>query len=159
MPAAYTDGHGDLLSLVAAPVTYQFLHGGWLHLGINMVTLAAFGAPVERLLGVRRFVLFYLSAGVAAALVHVLLFPSSVDPVVGASGSISGVFGAVLMLMRYVGSLQSLLPVAAVWIGINVFFGVFGGTPGAGNEQVAWAAHIGGFVYGLIAIRFFVRRQ
>ncbi len=159
VPAAYTDGHGDLLSLVAAPITYQFLHGGWLHLGINMVTLAAFGAPVERLLGVRRFVLFYLSAGVAAALVHILLFPSSVDPVVGASGSISGVFGAVLMLMRYVGSLQSLLPVAAVWIGINVFFGVFGGTPGAGSEQVAWAAHIGGFVYGLVAIRFFVRRQ
>ncbi|MFZ5778890.1 MAG: rhomboid family intramembrane serine protease [Pseudomonadota bacterium] len=158
VPAAYTGGHGDLLSLVAAPITYQFLHGGWLHLGINMITLAAFGAPVERLLGPRRFVLFYLSAGVAAGLIHILLFPSSADPVVGASGSISGVFGAVLMLMRYVGSLQSLLPVAVIWIGLNVFFGIFGGTPGAGNEQVAWAAHIGGFVYGLATIRFFVRR-
>jgi len=158
VPATYTGGHGDLLSLVAAPITYQFLHGGWLHLGINMITLAAFGAPVERLLGPRRFVLFYLSAGVAAGLIHILLFPGSADPVVGASGAISGVFGAVLMLMRYVGSLQSLLPVAVIWIGLNVFFGIFGGTPGAGNEQVAWAAHIGGFVYGLAAIRFFMRR-
>ena len=71
-----------------------------MHLGVNMVTLAAFGAPVERLLGVRRFVLFYLSAGVVAGLVHVLLFPASTDPVIGASGAISGVFGGVLMLMR-----------------------------------------------------------
>ena len=59
-----------------APITYQFLHGGWMHLGINMITLAAFGAPVERLLGVRRFVLFYLSAGVVAGFVHVLFFPT-----------------------------------------------------------------------------------
>jgi membrane associated rhomboid family serine protease len=71
---------------------------------------------------------------------------------------ISGVFGAVLMLMRYVGSLTSLLPVAIVWIAINVFFGVFGGTPGAGGDPVAWTAHIGGFVYGLAAIRLFMPR-
>ena len=121
-----------------------------MHLGINMVTLAAFGAPVERLLGVRRFVLFYLSAGVVAGFIHVLFFPDFVDPVIGASGAISGVFGGVLMLMRYVGSLTSLLPVAGIWIALNVFFGIFGGTPGGGGEQVAWAAHIGGFVYGLV---------
>ncbi len=159
VPAAYGANGHDLLSQVAAPLTYQFLHGGWIHLLVNMVSLAAFGAPVERLLGARRFVLFYLSAGVVAGLVHVLLFPASTDPVVGASGAISGVFGAVLMLMRYVGSLNSLLPVAAIWIGLNVFFGVFGGTPGAGGEQIAWAAHIGGFVYGLAAIRLFVPRR
>lgn len=159
VPAAYSVGGHDLLSLVAAPFTYQFLHGGWMHLVINMVSLAAFGAPVERLLGARRFIAFYLSAGVVAGFVHVLLFPMSVDPVIGASGAISGVFGAVLMLMRYVGSLTSLLPVAAVWIGLNVFFGLFGGTPGAGGEQVAWVAHIGGFAYGLAAIRLFMPRR
>jgi membrane associated rhomboid family serine protease len=159
VPAAYTGGSQDLLSQVAAPITYQFLHGGWMHLIINMVTLAAFGAPVERLLGVRRFILFYLSAGVVAAFVQVLLFPDSTDPVIGASGAISGVFGAVLMLMRYVGSLPSLLPVAGIWIALNVFFGIFGGAPGSGGEQIAWAAHIGGFVYGLLAIRFFAPRQ
>ena len=159
IPAAYTSGSGDLLSQIAAPITYQFLHGGWMHLGINMVTLAAFGAPVERLLGVRRFVLFYLSAGIVAGVVQIVLYPASVDPVIGASGAISGVFGGVLMLMRYVGSLPSLYPVAGIWIALNVFFGLFGGMPGAGGEQIAWAAHVGGFVYGLLAIRFFAPRQ
>jgi len=158
VPAAYSGGGHDLLAQVAAPLTYQFLHGGWMHLIINMVSLAAFGAPVERLLGARRFVLFYLSAGLVAGLVHVVLFPDSVDPVIGASGAISGVFGGVLMLMRYVGSLTSLLPVAAIWIGLNIFFGLLGGTPGAAGEQVAWTAHIGGFVYGLAAIRLFMPR-
>src|SRR5262245_47914156 len=158
IPAAYTSGH-DLLMMVAAPFTYQFIHGGWMHLVINMVSLAAFGAPVERLLGTRRFIIFYLSAGVVAGLVHALLFPDSVDPVIGASGAISGVFGAVLMLMRRIGSLNSILPVAAIWIGLNVFFGLFGGTPGAAGEQVAWTAHVGGFVYGLAAIRFFMPRR
>jgi membrane associated rhomboid family serine protease len=157
--ANYTGASHDLLSQVAAPITYQFLHGGWMHLVINMVTLAAFGAPVERLLGVRRFILFYLSAGIVAGFVQVALFPDSTDPVIGASGAISGVFGAVLMLMRYVGSLPSLLPVAGIWIALNVFFGLFGGMPGSGGEQIAWAAHIGGFVYGLLVIRFFAPRR
>ena len=156
IPANYTGGGHDLVSQVLAPITYQFLHGGWMHLGINMITLAAFGTPVERLLGVRRFVVFYLSAGVVAGVVHILFFPGSIDPVIGASGAISGVFGGVLMLMRYVGSLTSLLPVAGIWIALNVFFGIFGGTPGAAGEQVAWVAHIGGFVYGLAAIRLFL---
>ena len=158
VPLAYTSGNGDLLSLIAAPITYQFIHGGWMHLGINMLTLAAFGAPVERLLGVRRFVAFYLVCGIVAGAVHILVYPDSPDPVVGASGAISGVFGAVLMLMRYVGSLTSLLPVAGIWIGLNVFFGLFGGAPGAGGESIAWVAHIAGFVFGLAAIRFFAPR-
>ncbi len=159
VPAAYGSGAGtDLLSLLAAPLTYQFLHGGWLHLGINMVSLAAFGVPVVRMLGASRFVLFYLSAGIVAGFVHVFFFSGSADPVVGASGAVSGVFGAVLMLLRHVGSLPSLLPIAAIWIGLNVFFGIFGGTPGAGGDPVAWTAHIGGFVYGLAAIRLFMPR-
>jgi membrane associated rhomboid family serine protease len=143
-------------SLLLAPITYQFLHGGWVHLGVNMITLAAFGAPVERLLGVRRFVLFYLSAGVAAGFIHVLFNWNSGDPVIGASGAISGVFGAVLMALWQAGRMPSLLPVAAVWIALNVFFGIFGGTPGGGGDPVAWTAHIGGFIYGLAALRLFV---
>ncbi|MBX9943216.1 MAG: rhomboid family intramembrane serine protease [Reyranella sp.] len=159
VPATYTSAGGhDLFSLLAAPITYQFLHGGWLHLGINMVTLAAFGVPVVRMLGARRFLLFYLSAGIVAGFVHVFFFPDSGDPVVGASGAISGVFGAVLMLMRHVGSLPSLLPIAGIWIALNVFFGVVGGTPGAGGESIAWTAHIGGFLYGLATIRLFMPR-
>jgi membrane associated rhomboid family serine protease len=159
VPAAYTSDNGPgLLLLLIAPISYQFIHGGWMHLGVNMLTLAAFGAPVERLLGPWRFVFFYLTCGVVAGLVHVLVYPSSIDPVVGASGAISGVFGAVLMLMRYVGSLTSLLPVAGIWIALNVFFGLFGGAPGAGGESIAWVAHIAGFVFGIMAIRFFAPR-
>ena len=158
VPLAYTSGDGDLLSLIAAPITYQFIHGGWMHLGINMLTLAAFGAPVERLLGVGRFLAFYLACGIVAGAVHILVYPDSPDPVIGASGAICGVFGAVLILMRYVGSLTSLLPVAVLWIGLNVFFGLFGGAPGVGGESIAWVAHIAGFVFGLAAIRFFAPR-
>ena len=156
VPANYTSGSGDFLSLILSPITYQFLHGGWVHLGVNMFTLAAFGAPLERMMGVRRFVLFYLSAGVVAAFIHVLFFPASPDPVIGASGAISGVFGGVLMALRQGGQLTSLLPVAAIWIGLNVFFGLFGGGPGSGGEPVAWTAHIGGFVYGLLVLRLFL---
>src|SRR5260370_13302213 len=140
VPANFTGDQGNLLSMVASPFTCQFLHGSWVHLGVNMLSLAAFGAPVERMLGVRRFVIFYLSAGIVSALVHVLLFSDSPDPVIGASGAISGVFGAVLMLMRKVGSLSSLLPIAGIWIALNVFFGLFGGTPGAGRGPGARAA-------------------
>jgi len=157
IPANYTaDPGGDWWSLLLAPVAYQFLHAGWLHLGVNMMTLAAFGAPLERLLGARRFILFYLSAGIVAGFVHVLIFPDSVDPVIGASGAISGVFGGILMALRRIGRLSSLLPVAGIWIALNVFFGIFGGTPGSGGEAVAWTAHVGGFVYGLLALRLFL---
>jgi membrane associated rhomboid family serine protease len=159
IPSAYTsDASADVFSLILVPATYQFLHGGWVHLGANMLTLAAFGAPVERLLGVVRFLVFYLSAGIVAGVVHVLSFPESSDVVIGASGAISGVFGAVLMLLRQSGRLSSLLPVAGVWIALNIFFGIYGGTPGASGEPVAWVAHIAGFVYGLLAVRFFVPR-
>ncbi|SKA00524.1 Membrane associated serine protease, rhomboid family [Enhydrobacter aerosaccus] len=157
VPIAYTgELGGDWLSIIGAPFVYQFLHAGWVHLGVNMLSLAAFGAPVERFLGFRRFILFYLSAGLVAGLIHILSFPNSADPVVGASGSVSGVFGAVLFLLWRLGRMPSLLPVAGIWIAMNVFFGVFDLTPGAGGAPVAWTAHIGGFIFGLAALRLFM---
>ena len=160
VPAHYsTDDGTGWLSLVGAPIAYQFLHGGWIHVGVNMLSLAAFGAPVERTLGARRFLLFYLAAGIVAGLVHVLVYSDSVDPVVGASGAVSGVFGAVLFLLRRGGGLTSLLPVAGVWIALNIFFGITDLTPGAQGQPVAWVAHIAGFVFGLAAIALFVPRQ
>lgn len=159
IPANYSSDAGDLLSKIVSPVTYQFLHGGWVHVGVNMLSLAAFGAPVERILGPRRFLAFYICAGIVAGFIHVAFFADSSDPVVGASGAISGVFGGVLMLLRSAGRMSSLLPVAGIWIALNVFFGYFGATPGAGGEPVAWLAHIGGFVFGLAAIHFFVPRS
>lgn len=159
VPTTYTADTGDLLSKIVSPISYQFLHGGWVHVVVNMVSLAAFGAPVERILGSKRFIAFYLSAGIVAGFIHVAFFADSSDAVVGASGAISGVFGGVLMLMQHAGRMTSLLPVAGIWIALNVFFGLFGSAPGAGGEPVAWLAHIGGFVYGLVAVRFFVPRQ
>jgi membrane associated rhomboid family serine protease len=157
VPTNYTgEPGGAWWSLILAPVTYQFLHGGWVHLGVNMITLAAFGAPVERLLGIRRFILFYLSAGIVAGFIHVMFFYDSSDPVIGASGSISGVFGGVLIALWQAGRMPSLLPVAGIWIALNIFFGIFGGTPGSSGDPVAWTAHIGGFLYGLLALRLFV---
>jgi membrane associated rhomboid family serine protease len=91
-----------------------------------------------------------------AGFIHVLFYSDSGDPVVGASGAVSGVFGAVLTALWQAGRMPSLLPVAGIWIALNVFFGIFGGTPGSGGEPVAWTAHIGGFVYGLVALRLFV---
>lgn len=158
--AAYTGDAGptgvEPVALFVAPITYQFLHAGWVHLGINMVTLAAFGSPVERVLGWQRFLAFYLISGVVAGFVHVGFFYEATDPVVGASGAISGLFGGVLILLKRLGRLPSLIPIALIWIGLNIFFGIVGGTPGAGGDPVAWMAHIGGFVFGLLAVRFFV---
>ena len=94
-----------------------------------------------------------------AGLIHVAFYWGDPNPVVGASGAISGVFGAVLMLLHQSGRMSSLLPVAGIWIALNVFFGLVGGTPGANGEPVAWLAHIGGFIYGLVAIRFFMPPQ
>src|SRR5258708_11921978 len=99
VPANITGDQGSLLLGVVSLVTYQFLHGGWVHLGVNMLSLAAFGAPVERLLGVRRFVLFYLSAGIVAGAGHGPFFFDSGAPLIGASGSISGVLRAVPLLV------------------------------------------------------------
>ncbi|MDA0367362.1 MAG: rhomboid family intramembrane serine protease [Proteobacteria bacterium] len=136
----------------AGPVTYQFLHGGWLHLGINMVMLAAFGSALERTAGVRSMVILYLATGVAGAFVHFALFPGSNIPVVGASGSISGLFGAVLWLMarpdRFGRRSIRFWPAALIWIGFSVVIG-FTGMPGVADGQIAWAAHIGGFVAGI----------
>jgi len=118
------------------PLTYQFLHGGWLHLGLNMVMLAAFGSALERAAGRRRMLVVFLISGV-----------------VGASGSISGLFGAVLWLMarpnRWGQQSLRFWPAAAIWIGISVVIG-FTGMPGAAAGQIAWAAHIGGFVAGVV---------
>ncbi len=160
IPLRYLPG-GFGWESVAGPVTHQFLHGGVLHLLINMVMLAAFGAGVERALGRARTLALFLLCGVAGAFTHFAFYPDSFAPVVGASGSISGLFGAVLRLMGARpldrGGIR-LLPVAIIWIGFAVLVGVTG-APGAEGIQIAWAAHVGGFVAGLVLPPLFVVRR
>ena len=142
------------------PFSHQFLHGGWLHLLMNMVMLAAFGSPVERMVGRQSMLVLYLFSGVIGAFTHFALFPSSNVPVVGASGAISGLFGAVLWLMarpnQWGQRSMRFWPAALIWIAISVAIG-FTGMPGAGDGQIAWAAHIGGFVGGILIMMVMLR--
>lgn len=143
-----------------------FLHAGWMHLIGNMLYLWVFGDNVEDKLGSVRFIFFYLLCGVIASLVHVSMDPTSSIPTVGASGAISGVLGAYLVLFPkarvltlipififlQVAELPALI-VLGLWFVlqfINGMVSVSSGTAGMGG--VAWWAHIGGFVAGLVFV-------
>jgi len=144
-------------------LTSMFLHGGWWHLGGNMLYLYVFGDNVEDVLGHVRFLLFYLVCGVGASLAHFLVYPSSMVPVVGASGAIAGVLGAyilifprarVLTLVPIFFFLQFLeLPaqlLLGIWFLMQFFNGFLSlGPVGMAGGGVAWWAHIGGFLLGI----------
>jgi membrane associated rhomboid family serine protease len=142
------DGPFDSMAILTL-LTYQFLHGGWQHLGINMVSLLAFGSGVERPLGRGRYLIVYFLSGIAGALLEAA-FAAPDAVLVGASASISGVFGALLIVRGLYRTDRrfGILPMAVLWIVLMSVTGIAG--VGAGGMQVAWIAHIGGFVAGLI---------
>jgi membrane associated rhomboid family serine protease len=146
-------------------VTSMFLHGGWLHLIGNMWFLWIYGDNIEDILGRSKYILFYLACGIAAALVHVWFNPGSRIPTVGASGAIAGVMGAYMLKFPH-SRIVTLIPIViffttveipawiilVYWFAIQLFSGV-GNLAAAGNEGgIAWFAHIGGFVAGLLLI-------
>jgi membrane associated rhomboid family serine protease len=142
--------------------TSMFLHAGWMHLGGNMLYLWIFGDNLERLMGSARFLLFYLICGVAAGLAQILASGASNIPSLGASGAISGVLGGYLVLfprnrVRVLtrGGIMSVpaVLVLGLWIVIQVIsgLGTFGDTAESGG--VAFMAHIGGFVAGLVLVK------
>jgi membrane associated rhomboid family serine protease len=144
-------------------VTSMFLHGGVMHLVGNMVYLWIFGNNIEDVLGPVRFLVFYLIGGLAAGLAHVFLSPSSVVPAVGASGAISAILGAYLVLyprarvraLLFLGIFIRLVWVPAVvllvfWFVLQILSAT---VASAGQGGVAWFAHIGGFIAGLLLIR------
>lgn len=144
-------------------VTYQFLHGGLAHVAINAVFALAMGSPVARLLGedargALAFFLFYLGCGVLAALGFAAFHLHEADSfLIGASGGVSGLFGAAIRLLGRHGSLAPLsdrrmLTMAGVILALNVVFGLLGYTPGAGQVTVAWEAHLAGFIAGMLLI-------
>jgi membrane associated rhomboid family serine protease len=149
----------DLPSPVLTIFTSMFMHGGLVHIGGNMLYLWIFGNNVEDTLGHVRFVLFYLASGVAAALAQTVVGPDSTVPMVGASGAISGVLGAYLLLfprafvttLIIFGFFWRLVQIPAVvvlgfWIVLQVLNGL--GSFGA-SGGVAFFAHIGGFLAGM----------
>jgi membrane associated rhomboid family serine protease len=140
-------------------ITSMFLHGGWAHLFGNMLYLWIFGDNVEHRFGHLRFLIFYLLSGVVAALAQTAVSPNSIMPMIGASGAISGVVGAYLVLFPrnqvYVLFFFRIIPVPAVivilfWAG----FQFFAGYQSLGGDQmggVAYMAHLGGFGAGVVA--------
>ena len=138
-------------------ITYMFLHAGWLHLLSNMAFMWVFADNVEDAFGSVGFALFYFLCGVAAAMTHVLMLPNSHDPLVGASGAVSGVLAAYLLL--YPRARVWVLVVMPIPIKIPAWI-VLGGwivlqvvslyMESADVQEVAWWAHIGGFGMGLV---------
>lgn len=146
-----------------AAVTYMFLHGGWWHLLSNMLYLWVFGDNVEDAMGHRRFLAFYLLCGIAAVLVHGALDPASITPTVGASGAISGVLGAYVLLYPRAKVLVAfgffILRVPA-WTVLGLWFLMqILNVAGGGESNVAWWAHIGGFAAGMVLILAFKYRH
>jgi membrane associated rhomboid family serine protease len=143
--------------------TYMFLHGGWLHLILNMWTLWLFGPPIEDRLGHMRYLLFYFACGVAAAVTHVVFNAASTAPVLGASGAIAGVLGCYTRLFPFA-RLVVVIPIlffpfffevpAFIFTVLWFLMQMIQGTgellmPSAGGG-IAWWAHVGGFVAGLL---------
>lgn len=148
-------------------LTSLFLHGGWAHALMNAAFGLAFGTPVARLFGLRTagvivFFIFYLACGVIAGLAFVVLHPGGMDPVLGASGAVSGLMGAAARLMDGQGRLgspfsRSALSMAAAWIAVNLLIALTGMAPGLEEGSVAWEAHLGGFAAGLLLAGPFAR--
>jgi membrane associated rhomboid family serine protease len=174
VPARYR--HPEWAAWVGFPVddywpflTSMFLHGGWAHILGNLWTLWIFGDNVEDRMGPGRFVVFYLLCGLAAGLVHVWTNPASTVPTVGASGAISGVMGAYL-LMYPRARLVMMLPILffpfffeipaffylAFWAVTQLMSGTLALAAPSDVGGVAWWAHVGGFAAGVILHRLFL---
>ncbi len=170
VPARFIRAFG--FSQILTLFTSLFLHGGWLHVMGNVWFLWVFGDNIEDRMGHGRYLLFYLLSGAAAGLTHILLAPGSPVPTIGASGAISGVMGAYLVLFPHA-RIITLIPIffffqvievpafvfLIIWLSFQILGGLAaisrGGTPAGG---IAWWAHIGGFFAGLwMARRFQVR--
>ncbi len=155
-----------LVPAEATLVTSMFLHGGWMHLIGNMLYLWIFGNNIEDAMGHGRFVLFYLLCGVAAALAQALVNPGSEIPMIGASGAVSGILGAYLLLyprarvlvLVFLGFFATTWRLPALWVlGFWFVFQAFNAAIAPDGPGVAWLAHIGGFVAGMILIPFLRR--
>lgn len=151
--------------------TSMFMHGGLLHLGSNMLYLWIFGNNIEDKLGYVKFLIFYLLCGVAAAYAYAFTNPSSTVPMIGASGAVSGILGAYILLFPHarihtlvffiffvqVVRLPAII-VIGFWIGIQFINGLLSHGP-ATQGGIAWFAHIGGFVFGILMIKIFMRNR
>lgn len=149
-------------SVYLALLTSLFLHDGWLHIGGNMLFLWVFGNNIEDVMGRISFTTFYLICGLFATLVYVAIYPNSIAPLLGASGAISGVLGAYLLLYPrawvWTWVIFLIIPIPAfvvigLWVVLQVIQGLMPSASGA--TGVAWFAHIGGVAIGFIITGIF----
>ena len=165
--------HIDLFPSGPSPIyltifSSMFMHGSIVHLLGNMLFLWIFGNNIEDYLGKKNFVIFYLFCGIAAALTQIFFNPDSKVPMVGASGAIAGVLGAYLLLyprakvttVIIFGFFIRLIKIPAVvvlsfWIIYQFLYGISSLAVNTGEGGVAWFAHIGGFICGVIIIKLF----
>jgi membrane associated rhomboid family serine protease len=171
-PASYGYSHWEAAVTL---FTSLFLHGGFVHLAGNMIYLWVFGGPVEEALGPLRYGVFFILCGAVGSLAHTMLFPQSVVPSIGASGSIAGVLGAFLVL-RPRARIVTLFPLVVywamaevramlflpVWFAMQFFNGALALAAAQKTEAagIAWWAHVGGFLFGaLVGFGVRMRRQ
>jgi len=151
--------------------TSMFMHGGLFHLGGNMLYLWIFGNNIEDRLGHMRFIIFYVLCGIIAAYSHAISEPISMIPMIGASGAVSGILGAYLLLfprarvhtLLFLGFFVQVVRLPAVfvigfWIVIQFINGLISKGVAA-QEGVAWFAHIGGFIFGILMIKLFLKSK
>ena len=162
-PGAYIDTPSWLY---ATPITSMFLHGGWMHLIGNMLFLWIYGKNIEDYFGPVRFAIFYLVSGLAAIAMYTLFNPSSTIPLVGASGAIAGVMGAyyvlhpkarITILIFYFVIMLREFPakfVLGLWFIWQILMSML--DLGSGGD-VAWLAHVGGFVFGYLMLRLLLK--
>ncbi|MGI8845297.1 MAG: rhomboid family intramembrane serine protease [Thermoleophilaceae bacterium] len=164
----HSPGAHTLLTAIAA----MFMHGGILHLAGNMLFLWVFGNNIEDSMGRLRFVAFYLVGGLAALALQVAVEPSSTVPTIGASGAVAAVLGAyallyprarvvtlVFIIVFFTVITVPALLVLGAWFVMQALYGFFSvAQPMDGGGGVAYFAHIGGFVFGLLAIKLFADR-
>src|SRR5690348_16771395 len=157
---------------LASFVTSMFLHGGWLHLLGNMWFLWVFGSHVEDAMGSLKFLVFYLLCGVVSAVVQLMLNLGSPIPTLGASGAIAGVMGAFLILYPRVRVVTLIfiiffittfeLPAAFMlvyWFAIQLLSGLASFSSFTDAGGVAWFAHVGGFIAGILLLRIFLSNR
>jgi membrane associated rhomboid family serine protease len=175
---AATELPGGYVSAVTSFITYMAVHGGWLHLVVNVLWMLAFGTAVARRVSTAGFFQFSILCGIAGALTHLFLHWGETFPMVGASAAISGQMAAVL---RFIFSARggqhgrmpdfARVPLASLdetlrdgraigfivfWLVLNIYFGMSGASFGAGpDSRIAWEAHIGGFLCGLLTFGYF----
>jgi len=158
---------GSVIPAYTTLITSMFLHGGWMHLIGNMLYLWVFGNNIEDVIGHAKYIVFYLTCGILAALSHALTDPSSPVPMIGASGAISGVLGAYVLLFPRARVLVLIPGFGTTRVAAGVVLGMWfvmqllsgGMSLDSKDDGIAFFAHIGGFLAGMVLIGLFKRRD